>query len=191
MQRILGFTVFIGLCLSQISFGKSLGSGKMDDIIAEQLKRNKSKPRKILDNCIDFSGIWSGQCVQRNNEAHTKPSKIAIIQSKCKSLTIDNLPINASGFSSVQSAPAEFDLDNLLVTLTSQGAWNDSQTQFIRNDYLSVSPLGLSALSSETLSLDGDQLVIRDGETSLVLDADGHPSAFRVTPEDCRYSRQQ
>jgi hypothetical protein len=149
------------------------------------------KPKRVVENCVDFSGIWSGQCVERANDSRTESSKVTITQSKCKSITKDNIIVNESGFSSIQSAPAEFDMDNLLVTLTTQGAWNDSQTQFTIVDHFSVSPLGLSALSSETLSFDGDQLIVRSGENSLVLDSDGRTSAFRVNAKDCRYSRQQ
>lgn len=177
--------------LASGAHAKSLSQAKLDALVA-QAAQKKNFANKRADNCVSLAGSWAGRCVERSGGGDGGPLNVKIGQENCNLVSIDNLPIpNHGSFSGQVSHMTQQELTNVNSAVTLTGSWNDAQTRFTSVRLVAVPMLGLNFVASEYYELDGDTLVVGDGEYGAILDESGAPSEWTLSKLDCRLSRQK
>jgi hypothetical protein len=148
-------------------------------------ERAKPKARTFAAQCANFSGSWSGTCVDAHGESENV--SITVAQDDCESISMDGLFVDIFGATTMTLAPApgnEFGSATLIQTYS----WNDSQTRLTGMSNMSFWNGGLAAISGQAIWLDGDQLRVKDTFSTPVMDSNG-PTGWSFNATDCTYTR--
>ncbi len=191
MKALSKSVLVVSLLLPTVVHAKIMLQSKLSKI-ASQVAKTKKPITSKATNCSNFTGHWAGVCTDRNDTQNVVKSEIIIEQEACGTISIDNIPVPNHGSFSGQVSHHIQDEDNVNVAAIISGSWNPSQTRFTEVNMISVPAFGINILDSRFLELDGEQLIVSDGEHSVIISEDGNPPAggWTAVKRDCRYSKQ-
>ena len=179
-----------GIIIAGTSEAKGFMTKNLDRLIDRAAKAH-SATRIDPDNCATLAGHWVGQCVNRKDPNVVEAESITIVQLDCTQLTLDSFDVPNHGSFTAQKSVHSQSISNLNASISLTGSWNDAQTRFTTVDLVSVPALGLNFIDSRYFELDGETLVVSDGDNVLILDETGGPSPWRKDRSDCRFTRQK
>ena len=179
-----------GMIIAGTSEAKGFMTKNLDGLI-ERAAKGRPAVRVKPDNCANFAGHWVGQCVNRVDPNSVEAESITIVQDSCTEVTLDSLEVPNHGSFSAQKSVHSQSLSNLNASISLSGSWNDAQTRFTTIDLVTVPALGLNFIDSRHFELDGETLVVSDGDNVLTLDETGGLSPWRNDRSDCRFTRQK
>lgn len=131
------FGVFASLCVSSLAF--SFPGWEMLDSL-----ENKYKVKAEKEECVNFTGVWSGKCTDQDSKV--TETKLSIAQTECSNIKINNEEYVIGG-ANTNSIVAFF----VGISNTVSADWNKEKTalQFIYNGYVrSVPPISLASVGS-------------------------------------------
>lgn len=150
-----------------------------------QFSMSAAASKKVVNNCVNFTGHWVGTCVDQ--DGNISDEELRIQQEDCYSITFDGYPTVIGGTTAVSIAPNIH--QDLYVPASAQisHAWNASQTRL--NTMVTGTIFhGWGLMYTSQQWLQGGKLHTKDLE-SRNLKIDNTPTWEKVD-EECVYEKQ-